>query len=233
MAIFDLVDRGLDRAETPSRDAETVALIDEWLQRPSRDTTRKPAIGGSGLRRSGLPSRFPSRCARPTSIYGRKAPFQLSGGGSGIIETAGVDSTSCTYWMARYYGVIAPISVQSSASPTAAVTPLSIASFTVTNLAAGPQQARHAASAALARRRHSYRDRFVRRRASRALDVCFDVADQFRGSAGTAAGAAQFSISNGSATSLTTTGIRSIRRSGAVQHARRRPGSGRRELPSR
>jgi hypothetical protein len=31
-------------------------------------------------------------------------PFQLSGGGDGIIETAGVDYI-LPYWMARYYRV--------------------------------------------------------------------------------------------------------------------------------
>jgi hypothetical protein len=32
-------------------------------------------------------------------------PFQLFGGGSGVIETAVIDYT-LPYWMARYFGVV-------------------------------------------------------------------------------------------------------------------------------
>ena len=69
-----------------------------------------------------------------------ESPFQLSGGGSRIIETAGVDYI-LPYWMARYYGVIPPMAVQSAAAPNAAVTPESIASIYGTNLAATTQPA--------------------------------------------------------------------------------------------
>jgi uncharacterized protein (TIGR03437 family) len=69
-----------------------------------------------------------------------ESPYQLAGGGSGIIETAGVDYI-LPYWMARYYGVVPPVAVQSAAAPNAAVTPESIASIYGSNLATTTQPA--------------------------------------------------------------------------------------------
>jgi uncharacterized protein (TIGR03437 family) len=79
----------------------------------------------------------------PDEYLWEESPFQLAGGGSGIIETAGVDYI-LPYWMARYYGVVPPMAVQSAAAPNAAVTPESIASVYSaggSNLAAAAQQA--------------------------------------------------------------------------------------------
>jgi uncharacterized protein (TIGR03437 family) len=76
----------------------------------------------------------------PDEYLWEETPFQLAGGGSGIIETAGVDYI-LPYWMARYYGVVPPMAVQSAAAPNAAVTPESIASVFGTNLAATAEQA--------------------------------------------------------------------------------------------
>jgi uncharacterized protein (TIGR03437 family) len=76
----------------------------------------------------------------PDEYLWEESPFQLSGGGSGIIETAGVDYI-LPYWMARYYGVVAPIAVQSAAAPNPAVTPDSIGSIYGSNLAATTQPA--------------------------------------------------------------------------------------------
>jgi len=203
-AIFDLVDRGLT-GPNASRDAETVALIDEWLQRPSRDTTVNlqsvvPVCGGQACQP------IPVALRPPDEYLWEESPFQLSGGGSGIIETAGVDYI-LPYWMARYYGVIAPISVQSSASPTAAVTPLSIASIYGTNLAAGPQQAgTQPPPLSLGGVTLTVTDSSGAARPAPLMYVSTSQIN-FVVPAGTAAGAAQFSISNGSATSLTTTGI--------------------------
>ena len=70
----------------------------------------------------------------PDEYLWQENPYQLSGGGSGIIETAGVDYI-LPYWMARYYGVIPAVAVQSAAAPNGAVTPESIASIFGTNLA--------------------------------------------------------------------------------------------------
>jgi uncharacterized protein (TIGR03437 family) len=70
----------------------------------------------------------------PDEYLWQENPYQLSGGGSGIIETAGVDYI-LPYWMARYYGVIPAVAVQSAAAPNGAVTPESIASIYGANLA--------------------------------------------------------------------------------------------------
>ena len=40
-----------------------------------------------------------------TDYLWQRSPFQLSGGGSGRIENAGIDYI-LPYWMGRYYGVI-------------------------------------------------------------------------------------------------------------------------------
>jgi uncharacterized protein (TIGR03437 family) len=76
----------------------------------------------------------------PDEYLWEESPFQLAGGGSGIIETAGVDYI-LPYWMARYYSVVPPTAVQSAAAPNPAVTPESIASIYGSNLAATTQQA--------------------------------------------------------------------------------------------
>ena len=68
-------------------------------------------------------------------------PFQLKGGGSGIIENAGVDYL-LPYWMARYYGVIDGGSgIQSAAAPSSAIAPGSLASLYGQDLAAATAQA--------------------------------------------------------------------------------------------
>jgi hypothetical protein len=41
----------------------------------------------------------------PTDFLWQRDPFQLTGGGSGVIEGAGIDYI-LPYWMSRYYGVI-------------------------------------------------------------------------------------------------------------------------------
>ena len=40
-----------------------------------------------------------------TDFLWQRGPWQLSGGGAGLTETAGVDYI-LPYWMARYYGVV-------------------------------------------------------------------------------------------------------------------------------
>jgi hypothetical protein len=67
-------------------------------------------------------------------------PFQLSGGQSGTIESAGIDYI-LPYWMARYYSIVSQSTVQSAASSVAPVAPGSIASIYGSNLAAITKQA--------------------------------------------------------------------------------------------
>jgi uncharacterized protein (TIGR03437 family) len=77
----------------------------------------------------------------PATFLWEVDPFHLQGGGSGIIENAGVDYI-LPYWMARYYGVITnEAKVQSSAAPSSAVAPGSLASFYGVSLAANVAQA--------------------------------------------------------------------------------------------
>lgn len=137
-AIFDLIDRGLN-GPNAARDAEALALTNEWLQRPSRDNSVNlqnvvPVCGGQAC------NPIPVVLRPPDEYLWEESPFQLSGGGSGIIETAGIDYI-LPYWMGRYYGVIPAVAVQSSAAPNGAMTPLSIASIYGSNLAGITEQA--------------------------------------------------------------------------------------------
>jgi uncharacterized protein (TIGR03437 family) len=136
-AMFDLIDRGLN-GPNATRDAEAAALINEWLQRPSRDNPVYlngvvPVCGSQACQP------IPVALRPPDEYLWEESPFQLAGGGSGIIETAGVDYI-LPYWMARYYGVVLPIAVQSAAAPNTAVTPESISSIYGSTLATTTQQ---------------------------------------------------------------------------------------------
>jgi uncharacterized protein (TIGR03437 family) len=64
----------------------------------------------------------------------------LTGGGSSTVESPGVDYI-LPYWMGRYYGVISADAVESSAAPSVAVAPSSLATLYGSNLASGPTQA--------------------------------------------------------------------------------------------
>ena len=137
-AMFDLIDRGLN-GPNPSRDAESAALLNEWLQRPSRDNTVNlngvvPVCSGQACQP------IPVVLRPPDEYLWEESPYQLSGGGSGIIETAGVDYI-LPYWMARYYNVVPAVAVQSAAAPNPAVTPASIGSIYGSNLAPATQPA--------------------------------------------------------------------------------------------
>ena len=104
---FNLIDRALHGPDG-ARDAETRAALDAWLLRPRTDVFVDwrgtiPACGTAAEACSPLPV-----AARPPSDFlWQLDPYQLSGGGSGIIETAGIDYI-LPYWMGRYYGIIPP-----------------------------------------------------------------------------------------------------------------------------
>jgi hypothetical protein len=108
-AFFDIVDRALG-AVNPARDAELPALLGQWLQRPRRAsyvdlTSMLPMCGADAC------SVVPVVLRPPTDYLWQRNPFQVSGGSSETIETAGIDYI-LPYWMGRYYGVIAPDPVQ-------------------------------------------------------------------------------------------------------------------------
>ncbi len=132
-AFFDLIDRALAGPNGP-RDAETIALMDEWLQRSPRDFTVDLSKTVAVCTEACAP--VPIAIRPPADFLWQVDPFQLSGGGSGVIETAGIDYI-LPYWMARYYGVIqADADAQSSAAPVASMAPNALASLYGSNLAA-------------------------------------------------------------------------------------------------
>jgi uncharacterized protein (TIGR03437 family) len=114
-AFFNMIDYALNGANA-TRDAETRQLLDQWLQRPRRDdwvdnTGKYPACSGQACNPIPVPDRV------TTDFIWQRSPYQLTGGGGGTIETAGIDYI-LPYWMARYYGVIGPdgLHVSSAAS---------------------------------------------------------------------------------------------------------------------
>ncbi len=138
-AFFNMIDRAL-RGSDAARDTETRTLLNQWLQRPKRDfyvdlSSAVPVCGSEACQPIPVPMRTPA------TFLWEVDPFQLKGGGSGLIENAGVDYL-LPYWMARYYGVITGgPAIQSSAAPSAAIAPGSLASLYGHNLAATTAQA--------------------------------------------------------------------------------------------
>jgi len=136
-AFFDIVDRSINGADA-TRDAEMQSLLAEWLERPRRDPyvddTKVVAVCGSNACQ---PVPVP---IRPTTDFlWQRSPFQLTGGGTGLIEGAGIDYI-LPYWMARYYGVL-PGAVVSAAAPSDLIAPDSLASLYGTKLAAETAEA--------------------------------------------------------------------------------------------
>jgi len=105
-AHFNMIDRAL-KGPDGSRDAETRDLLQQWLQRPRRDLPRDlrgdPRYPPCGFDRACYAIAVADRVN--TDFLWQRSPFLLFGGGSGTIETAGIDYI-LPYWMARYYGVI-------------------------------------------------------------------------------------------------------------------------------
>jgi uncharacterized protein (TIGR03437 family) len=137
-AFFDIIDRALE-GPNAARDEEMRTLLDQWLERPRRDPyvdlTKTVAVCGS---EACQPVPVP---LRPTTDFlWQRDPFQLTGGGSGTIEGAGIDYI-LPYWMGRYYGVIAATAVQSAAALSSGVAPESLASLYGPGLASGTSQA--------------------------------------------------------------------------------------------
>jgi hypothetical protein len=88
-AFFDLIDRALN-GPNAARDAGIRNLLDDWLQRPKRDQyvdlTKTVAVCGSEACQP-----VPVHLRPPTDFLWQRSPFQLTGGGSGVIESAGID----------------------------------------------------------------------------------------------------------------------------------------------
>jgi hypothetical protein len=102
-AHFNMIDRVV-RGANAARDAQTAIFLDQWLQRPRRDVKvdlhgTVPVCGDQACDPVPIPLRV------PTDFLWQRNPFQLAGGGDGLIETAGIDYI-LPYWMARYYGIV-------------------------------------------------------------------------------------------------------------------------------
>jgi hypothetical protein len=103
-AHFNMVDNAL-RGPDSTRDAETVALLEDWIRRPRRDIF----VDNTGK----YPSCGPGRACNPIPVHDRiptdflwqRNPFDLVGGGAGTIESAGIDYI-LPYWTGRFYQVI-------------------------------------------------------------------------------------------------------------------------------
>ncbi len=104
-AHFNMIDREVNGPHT-ARDQETLSLLEQWLQRPTRDDfvdlrTRFAASGAED--RAGEPIPVVERVR--TDFLWQRSPFLLYGGGGGTIKGAGIDFI-LPYWMARYYEVV-------------------------------------------------------------------------------------------------------------------------------
>ena len=213
-AFFDIIDRAL-QGPNATRDSGIPTLLDQWLQRPRRDTAvdltgTVQVCGNEACQPVPVPRR------PPTDFLWQRDPFLLSGGAAGTIEGAGIDYI-LPYWMARYYAVIsdggAPGSantVQSAAAPIGAVAPDSLASFFGTNLATGTAQALdQPLPTTLGGITLSVTDATGTQRSAPLIYVSpaqinFVVPD------GTVPGASTFSITNGGTTQSATATVRSV-----------------------
>jgi hypothetical protein len=104
-AHFNMIDRALNGANS-TRDLATTSYLFQWLFRPNRDyyvdlRGQYPSCVSSDQSCDPLP--IVQRI--PTDFLWQRSPFQLDGGGSGLIESAGIDYI-LPYWMARYYNVV-------------------------------------------------------------------------------------------------------------------------------
>ena len=126
-AFFNVIDRALV-GPNAARDAETTKLLSQWLQRPTRDfyVDLRSKYKACGDDRACLPIPVPERVL--TDFVWQRSPYLLYGGGSGRIESPGIDFI-LPYWMGRHYGLnFGPLAV-SAASGAPAVAPDSLASL--------------------------------------------------------------------------------------------------------
>src|SRR5207342_49638 len=98
-AHFNMIDRAL-KGPDARRDAETVDLLDQWLERPERDEWRdwrnNPKYPACSDDSACNPIPVIDRIC--TDFLWQRSPFLLWGGGYGTIESAGVDYL-LPYWM--------------------------------------------------------------------------------------------------------------------------------------
>lgn len=104
-AHFNMIDRALHGPDD-ARDAETRADLDAWLKRPRTDVFVDWRGKVAACAANEACSPLPVDERPPSDFVWQLDPFQLSGGGRGVVEGAGIDYL-LPYWMARYYRVVA------------------------------------------------------------------------------------------------------------------------------
>jgi uncharacterized protein (TIGR03437 family) len=131
-AFFNVIDRAMVGPNS-QRDAETTRLLAQWLERPERDfyVDVRAKYTNCGEDRACSPIPVPERVR--TDFLWQRSPFLLYGGGSGRIESPGIDFI-LPYWMGRHYGIdFAPMTV-SAASGAPSIAADSLASIFGTGL---------------------------------------------------------------------------------------------------
>ena len=103
-AHFNMIDRAIS-GPNATRDAQTQALLNAWLERPTLDVFRTFAGQFPACETNEACQPLPVPDRPTTDFLWQRDPFALSGGGQGNIESAGIDYI-LPYWMGRYYGVI-------------------------------------------------------------------------------------------------------------------------------
>lgn len=206
-AFFNMVDRALNGANA-TRDAETRVLLEQWLQRPRRDfpvdLTKTVQVCGNQACNP-----VPVLQRPPTDFLWQRSPFQLTGGGNGRIEGPGIDYI-LPYWMARYYGVVSATTVQSAAASGTAVAPNSLASIFGSTLASSTAQAdtqpwpTSLGGATLSIRDAAGTQRSAQLSYASPGQINFWIPD------GLVAGAATFTVTNGSTTQTATATIQNV-----------------------
>jgi uncharacterized protein (TIGR03437 family) len=126
-AFFNVIDRALVGVEA-QRDAETARLMAQWLQRPTRDVWVDLRGKYKACDNDRACQVIPVSERVRTDFVWQRSPFLLYGGGSGRIESPGIDFI-LPYWMARHYGIDFAPTVASAASGTAVIAPDSLASL--------------------------------------------------------------------------------------------------------
>lgn len=103
-AFFDVIERAV-KGPNAARDTRIRELLDRWLSRPTRDffVDLRGKVRECGDRAC---DPVPVEDRVLSDFVWQRSPFQLTGGGSGRVENAGIDYI-LPYWMARYYGVSA------------------------------------------------------------------------------------------------------------------------------
>ena len=126
-AFFNVIDRALI-GPNAQRDAETIRLLTQWTERPTRDfwVDLRGKYRACDDDRACDPIPVPERVR--TDFLWQRSPYLLYGGGSGRIESPGIDFI-LPYWMGRFYGLnFGPVAA-SAASGTPGLAPESIASL--------------------------------------------------------------------------------------------------------